>query len=158
MVIVGVDPGYGRCGFAVVARATRGAETLLHSECFVTDAHDPFSTRLLALSDAFRALLTTHTPDLVALEKVYFTSNQKTAMRVAEVRGALSLIAHEHRVPIAEYNPNEVKVAVAGSGRASKKQVMAMVPRLIRITKDIRLDDEFDAIAIALTASAARPA
>ena len=157
MIIVGVDPGYGRCGFAVITRKGRGSETLTHSSCFVTDAREQFSTRLLSLCDAFRALLTTHTPDLVALEKVYFTSNQKTAMRVAEVRGALSLVAHEYRIPICEYNPNEVKVAVAGNGRATKQQIMQMVPRLISIEKTIRLDDEFDAIAIALTASAACP-
>lgn len=154
MIIVGIDPGYERCGFAVLERSDDGGETLIFSECFKTSAKQLFEERLAALAIEFRSLIETYTPGVCALEKVYFTTNQKTAMRVAEVRGALILIAHEAGIPIHEFGPNEIKVAVAGDGSASKSQVMTMVPRLIPIQKDIKYDDEYDAIAVGLTASA----
>lgn len=151
--VLGIDPGYNRCGFAVITRAS-GKEELLFSECFSTPATDTFPTRLAALAAECRSIIERYTPDVCALEKVYFTTNQKTAMHVAEVRGALILTAHESGLPVHEFGPNEVKVAVAGDGAASKRQVMLMVPRLIRVEKTIRYDDEYDAIAVALTAGA----
>jgi crossover junction endodeoxyribonuclease RuvC len=154
MKIISVDPGYERCGFAVLERMDNGAEELRYSDCFRTSSTQPFEERLALVAAAFRALIAEHKPDVCALEKLYFTTNQKTAMRVAEVRGALLLTAHEAGIPIYEFGPNEIKVAVAGDGRGTKAQVMAMVPRLIRITKEIQFDDEFDAIAVGLTASA----
>jgi len=154
MLIIAVDPGYDRCGFAVVQRDAHNNDHLLYSDCFTTSASLPFEERLVRVVDTFRKLLTTYKPEACALEKVYFSSNQKTAMRVAEVRGALILTAHEARVVIHEFGPNEIKVAVAGDGRGTKRQVAAMVPRLIHIEKKVRFDDEYDAIAIGLTASA----
>lgn len=153
MKIIGIDPGYDRCGIAIVERTQQG-EQLLFSDCIVTDRKATFPERLVQVCNAFIAATQTHTPNACALEKVYFTTNQKTAMQVAEVRGALLYLSQVARLTIVEYTPNEIKVAIAGDGRADKKQVIFMVPRLVCVKKEITYDDEYDAIAVALTASA----
>jgi crossover junction endodeoxyribonuclease RuvC len=155
-IILGIDPGYERCGFAIIQREQGKRETLLFSECFKTSALDVFEERLLHIGVEFEYLVTTYTPDVCALEKLFFTSNQKTAMHVAEVRGMLLYLSGKHELVIREFGPNEIKVAIAGDGRASKQQMMSMVPRLISLPHTITSDDEFDAIAVALTASATR--
>jgi crossover junction endodeoxyribonuclease RuvC len=155
-IILGIDPGYERCGFAVIRREQGAQEILLFSECFKTRATDAFETRLLQIGSEFERLIVEFSPDVCVLEKLYFTSNQKTAMHVAEVRGVLIYLTCKHGLTLREFGPNEIKVAVAGDGRASKQQMMSMVPRLISITHSITHDDEFDAIAVALTASATR--
>ncbi len=156
--IIGIDPGYDRCGFAVLERTTGRKEVLLYSDCFTTDPKMPFETRLAAVGAEFVRLISVYTPGICALEKVYFTNNQKTAMRVAEVRGMLLYLATTNTCLVREFSPNEVKVAIAGDGSAAKQQVMRMVPRLVGIDKDIAHDDEYDAIAVALTASATHAA
>lgn len=154
MVIIGIDPGYERCGFAILSHERGVKEILLESACVLTDKHALFSQRLLTVGNRFKEYIVQFKPTYCAIEKVYFTSNQKTAMHVAEVRGMVLYLATYHNIPIREYTPNEIKVAIAGDGRADKKQVTYMIPRLISIKKDIRYDDEYDAIAVALTASA----
>jgi len=154
MKIIGVDPGYDRCGIAVIEREAGGKNIILESTCITTSVSDLFEERLLKVIQEFRALLDKHKPEVCALEQLYFTKNQKTAMRVAETRGALIVTAHERGVRITEYGPGEVKVALTGNGRASKEQVTAMVERISPVHKKNVLDDEYDAIAVAITASA----
>lgn len=157
--IIGIDPGYGRCGFAIIERDERGrgGETLLHSQCLSTPSSHPFTERLALVAATYRTLIATYRPTLCSMERVYFSTNQKTAMHVAEVRGALMLITQDLGISLCEFGPNEVKVAVAGDGSASKRQVMTMVSRLIHLPAPIMYDDEYDAIALALTASASTP-
>lgn len=154
MKILALDPGYGRCGMALVETGPRGSSILIDSTCVVTDATMPFEERLATVVAEFRVWITRHRPDVCAFERLYFTKNQKTAMRVAEARGAFLLTARESGLPIHEFGPGEIKVAVTGDGRASKQQVITMVERLVRPGKHIRYDDEYDAIAVALTAGA----
>ena len=87
----------------------------------------------------------------MAIEKLYFATNQKTAMQVAEVRGALIALATQHHLPVFEYTPMQVKSASAGWGRADKVAVARMLHALLKIEKEIRHDDEYDAIAIGVT-------
>lgn len=150
MRVLAIDPGYGRCGVAVVERIA-GKEELLHSDCIETSPQDDFIERLAVVADACARLMEEYTPDAFALEKLYFQKNQKTAMRVAEVRGALIETAARHETPVHEYTPGQVKSAVGGSGNADKRAVATMVRALLHVTKNIRHDDEYDAIAIALT-------
>lgn len=150
MKVLGIDPGYGRCGVAVVEKK-EGREVLLHSDCIETSASDEFTTRLSRVTGECVRLITAHEPDALALEKLYFQKNQKTAMRVAEVRGALINTAAQYGVEVFEYTPGEVKSAAAGSGNADKTAVAKMLHALLRIEKRITHDDEYDAIAIALT-------
>lgn len=147
MKVLAIDPGYGRCGVAVLEK--NGASgSLLYSDCIETSSDDGFPERLAAVGAEVARLLDLHAPDSMAIEKLYFTNNQKTAMRVAEVRGALLQIAGTRDVPVFEYGPGEIKSAAAGSGRADKRQVAKMLHALLKIEKKIARDDEYDAIAI----------
>lgn len=153
MRIIGIDPGYERLGIAIIEKGT-GKETLVHSECFQTDASLPFHERLHKVGKRIEALIAEHSPEHLALENIFFNSNQKTAMDVAAVRGVLLYIGNSLGLKTFEYTPPQIKSAVGGSGRADKKAVASMIHNLIDINKKIRLDDEYDAIAVALTHSA----
>jgi crossover junction endodeoxyribonuclease RuvC len=150
MRVLAIDPGYDRCGVAVVERQKAG-DILLYSACIITKPKTPFPDRLAVVGREVAKLIHVHKPSSFALEKLYFNTNQKTAMGVAEVRGALIYIARSANIPIFEYTPPQVKVAVSGSGRADKKQLAGIIPKLIRIEKNIQHDDEYDAIALGIT-------
>src|SRR3989338_7115086 len=132
MKVLAIDPGYGRCGVAIVEKEN-GRERLLYSDCIETAGGDAFPERLAAVAAECARLLEEHAPDCMALEKLYFTKNQKTVMRVAEVRGALIQIAAENDIPVFEYGPGEVKSATTCSGTADKQQIAAMVRLLIHM-------------------------
>lgn len=150
MRVLAIDPGYGRCGMAVMEKQ-HGKEILIYSDCVETTAADPFPDRLAAVAAAAARLAEQYAPDCMALEKLYITRNQKTGMQVAEVRGALLQVAAVAGLSVSEYTPGQVKQAAAGWGGADKKAVARMIHALVRIEKDIRHDDEYDAIAIGIT-------
>lgn len=152
MKILGIDPGYERLGIAILER-NRGdkKETLLYSACFKTPKTLPFSERLLLLGTKIEKVIAEFSPGALATENLFLENNQKTAMHVAEVRGALIFLAAKNNMQIFEYTPLQVKQAVAGHGGGDKKQVEHMVHQLVRIEKEIAHDDEYDAIAIGLT-------
>ncbi len=154
MKILAIDPGYERLGIAVLEKLPRQKDALLYSDCFKTSAKLPFSERLLAIGDEISRLIEKWRPEAFVLEKLFFQNNQTTAMHVAEVRGALMYLAVSRGIPLFEYVPQEIKMAVAGSGSADKQAVIDMVGKLIKIEKEIQHDDEYDAIAAALTHSA----
>ena len=151
MKVLAIDPGYGRCGVAVVEKKGGGKETLLYSSCIETSAHDQFADRLSQVARECARLIQEYAPDCLGMEKLYFQNNQKTAMRVAEVRGALINVAQGAGIGVFEYTPGEVKSASAGSGSADKKAVARMLHVLMKIDKKIQHDDEYDAIAIGVT-------
>lgn len=158
MKVLAIDPGYGRCGVAVVERKDGPStslgvnkEILLYSDCIETSAKHAFADRLTHIADECVRLMKKYKPDCVAMEKLYFTKNQKTAMQVAEVRGALINCAAHCGLVVSEYSPGEVKSAAAGSGSADKRAVAKMLHALVKIEKKIDHDDEYDAIAIAVT-------
>lgn len=140
--VLAIDPGYDRLGLAVF-----NDEELIASECF-SPAEKEFHLRLVALRKKVDAYIDMYRPDALAIETLFFTKNQKTAMRVAEARGVILLAAAERGVAIFEYSPQDVKIAVTGVGNADKGAVMRMVPRLIKLPDGKRHDDEFDAIAL----------
>jgi len=154
MKIIALDPGYDRCGVAVIERNENGKEVLIDSVCITTERNLPFEKRMLFVAQFFRNLVRQHKPDVCVLENLFFATNQKTAMRVAEMRGALILVVGEESVPVHEFTPKQVKIAVTGDGSATKKQVILMLPKLLQIQKKIVFDDEYDAIAVGLTATA----
>ncbi len=152
--ILGIDPGYGRMGIAILEKTVSG-EKLLHSECFETSSKLPYHQRLFFVGEKISQIIKEYGPNQLAIETVLFSKNQKTAMQVAEARGVIIFIAIKHGLPIREFNPNQIKLAVTGYGKGDKKQVVAMVEKLIKMPgKQKRHDDEYDAIACALTASA----
>ena len=146
-----IDPGYDRMGVAIMEH-----ETVLFSDCLGSNAALEFPERLGELGAQVKKLIAKWRPNVLATENLFFEKNQKTAMRVAEVRGMLLYIASEAGLEVREYTPMEVKVAVAGYGKADKRQVMSMVPRLAKLAHVPKRDDEYDAIAIGLTCVARR--
>lgn len=151
MRVLGIDPGYGRCGMAIVERGASGKDMLVFSECVETSAKVEFTERLATVADECGRLIEKFTPDAMAIEKLFFSGNQKTAMHVAEVRGALIQSATAHGLSVAEYTPAQIKNAAGGWGGADKKQVITMLGMLMKIDKVIKYDDEYDAIAVGVT-------
>ncbi len=149
MNVLGIDPGYDRLGIAVIS-GDASRPTHEYSECFTPDTKD-FLERLLLCGKHIAATLDTHTPDAVALETLFVTKNQKTAMHVAELRGVLLYEARKRSLPIFEYTPSQVKLAVTGHGASDKRGVEDMVKRLVTLPTREMIDDEYDAIAIAIT-------
>ncbi len=152
MKILGIDPGYERLGVAVIEKGD--TDTLLYSDCIKTSAELPFSERLLILGKSIETIIKDYSPDVLSIEKLYFTNNQKTAMNVAQAIGTLIYIAKINGLEVFEYTPLQIKSACTGSGRADKRQMMLMLPNLIKINKKIEYDDEYDAIAVCITHSA----
>lgn len=153
MIILGIDPGFERMGCAVLEKTNQG-EKLLYSCCVITQKTDPHEKRLLVLAKGLKKIIKDFKPDAMAIEKLFFTANQKTAMKVAEARGVALLLAAENSLSVFEFTPLEVKMAMTGYGRAEKDQVRKMAQVMLKIDGAGKLDDEIDAIAIALTCPA----
>lgn len=150
MIILGIDPGTARIGWAIV-EATRGATHTQHFGCITTDKTKQPAERLLVLYDALTKLFHTYDPDCVSVEELFFSKNAKTAIGVGQARGVVLLTAAKHNVPVVSYTPLVVKQAVCGNGRAEKRQVQLMVTRLLKLRAVPQPDDVADALAIALT-------
>ena len=149
MRIISIDPGYERLGIAILEKGKKG--TLLFSECFKTKASLPFVDRLELIGKEVARIIEEYSPKTLAIENLFIETNQKTAMRVAEARGAILYQARILGLEIYEYTPLQIKVAVTGYGKATKTQVMTMVRKLVSGAESIKQDDEMDAIAIGLT-------
>lgn len=149
MRILGIDPGYAIVGWGVVQYES-GRFTPRDFGAVTTEAGVPFLQRLNQIYDEITAILTVHQPDAMAIEKLYFQNNQKTAIEVAEARGVILLAAERCGVPVFEYTPLQVKSAVTGYGQAQKPQVMEMTRRLLRLPVVPKPDDTADALAIAI--------
>jgi crossover junction endodeoxyribonuclease RuvC len=150
MRVIGIDPGYDRLGVAVVERQD-GSERLLFSTCIEPERSLPLPERIAEGARAVADILDKYRPDAAAIEKTFFNKNQKTAIAVSEARGALLYVVIEAGVSVAEYTPQEIKIAVTGYGRSDKRGIADMVPRLVALGGERRGDDELDAIAAALT-------
>jgi crossover junction endodeoxyribonuclease RuvC len=151
MRIIAIDPGYERLGIAVLEKLPKQKDALLYSECFRTKASLPHHERLGLIGKELERVIAEYAPQALCLENLFFSNNQKTAITVAEARGVILYQAAIHNLPVYEYGPGQIKVAVTGYGKSDKDQVIAMVPRLIAIDKEIQYDDEYDAIAVGLT-------
>ncbi len=151
MKILAIDPGYERMGIAVLERMTGGKDVLLDSACVQTSSKLPFPERLHTLGAEVEKWIKLWKPEALAIETLFFNTNQKTAMHVSEARGAVIYEAKCGGLEIYEYTPLQVKIAITGHGRGDKGQILAMVPKLVSIDKKIQYDDEYDAIAIGLT-------
>lgn len=152
MKIIAIDPGFERLGVAILEKnGETGTETLLYSACVQTSKKDAFTDRLLALGVAIENIIAEYSPQALAIEELFFTTNQKTVMKVAEVRGMLIYTAMKMGLTVYEYTPLQIKTAITGYGRADKDQIQLMVHRLIEVPDGAKLDDELDAIACGLT-------
>lgn len=152
MLILGIDPGTTRAGYGVI-QGGKGQPQLVTAGILKVPTGGDTADILEAIRTGVAALCAEHHPDVVAVEKLFFAKNRKTALAVAEARGVILMAAREAGVDIYEYSPNEVKLAVTGYGGADKKAVLKMVKLILR-TPDLKvIDDASDALAIALAAS-----
>ena len=157
MKIISIDPGYERVGIAILEKEQGGKETILYSDCFKTNPKDKLENRILLIGKEVESLIKKYSPKYLAIENLFFTTNQKTAMGVAEARGAIIYEAKRNNLEIVEYTPLQIKNAVTGYGKADKNQVHSMVNNLIKLENKKYIDDEIDAIAVGLTAFASLP-
>lgn len=151
MRVLGIDPGYDRCGTAIVEKESGARERVLFSSCITTDKKEEFPKRLFAVAQEIKKIINEWRPDAVAMETLLVSKNQKTAMRVAETRGAITLVTEEAGLQLYAYAPPEIKLSVGGHGRSDKKDVERMVRLLVSFPKKDALDDEIDAVAVALS-------
>jgi crossover junction endodeoxyribonuclease RuvC len=149
VIALGIDPGTAVCGFGVVA-LEGGVLRLVDAGCIRTDAESTDSERLRRLHAALRTIVAEHRPQRIAVERLFFQRNVQTAMAVGQARGVALLVAAEAQVPIDEPTPNEVKQQICGNGAADKRQVAAMVERLLGISLERVPDDATDALALAI--------
>lgn len=149
MVILGIDPGYAIIGYGAISHYAGKFKSLGYG-AILTDADTEFSQRLEFIYDNMINMIDKCKPDVLAIEKLYFQNNQKTAIKVAEARGVILLAAKKSNLPICEYTPLQVKTAVTGYGQAPKRQVMEMTKRLLGLIEVPKPDDTADALAIAI--------
>ena len=149
MIVLGIDPGYAIVGCGVVEYKSNHFRVLEYG-AITTEAHTPFNERIEKIFDGALALIQKYKPEAMAIEKLFFNTNQKTAIDVAQARGALVLAAQKCKVPIFEYSPLQVKQSVVGYGRAEKKQVQEMTRVMLNLEKIPKPDDAADALAMAI--------
>ncbi len=174
MKILGIDPGYERLGIAVIEKESgktgsqKNREVVLYSACFRTSAKDNMHKRLGEIGSEISRIMEEFSPDALAIETLFISTNQKTGMRVAEARGIIMYEAIKRQIPVYEYSPMQIKTAITSDGSSDKRRMIKMIRLLVKIpntehlssntkttsTQPKILDDEYDAIGVALTHSA----
>ena len=149
MFVLGIDPGLSRCGYGAVRSGPSGHHAVAIGVIRTSPA-DELPQRLAELQLELRALMVELQPDVVAVERIFFQNNVRTAMSVGQASGLAMAEAIAAGCEVAQYSPNEVKLAVAGDGAADKAQVQAMVQRLLRLATPPKPADAADAAALAL--------
>ena len=157
MFVLGIDPGLSRCGYGCVESGGRGGGRVTAVGVLTTPPSDPLPDRLAVLDRDFRTLLAEVRPDAVAVERLFFQVNARTAMAVGQASGLVLAAAAQAGCTVAQYTPNEVKQAVAGYGAAPKEQVQRMVQALLGLAEPPRPADAADALALALCHLASAP-
>lgn len=150
MRVMGVDPGLTRCGFGIVDTGRGREVTAVAVDVIRTPTDLDLATRLLQISDAAESWLDRYRPEVVAVERVFSQNNVRTAMGTAQAGGVVALSAARRGIPVMFHTPSQVKSAVTGNGGADKKQVTAMVTRILGLTQAPKPADAADALALAI--------
>ncbi len=148
--VLGIDPGLSRCGFAVIEPDGRGSGRAVAIGVITTPPADPTPNRLAEIQREVRSLIREYHPTVVAVERIFFQNNVRTAVSVAQVSGLVIAESIAGGADVAEYSPNQIKAAVAGDGRADKQQMQDMVKVLLKLSTTPKPADAADAAAIAL--------
>jgi crossover junction endodeoxyribonuclease RuvC len=156
LIVLGIDPGTAATGYGVVERNGASLRALDYG-CLETLPTMALPQRLLEIHRAVTELIVTHHPAHVGVERLFFNKNVMTAFAVGQARGVVLLAAAEHGIPVYEYGPHEVKMAVTGYGRAAKDQVQRMVQMVLGMPTLPRPDDAADALAVAICLAHAVP-
>ena len=149
MKILGIDPGLATTGYGIID--IKGSKySICDYGIISTPADKTLAERLEIIASAFKKILTKYKINEVAIEELFFNSNTKTALAVAQARGIYLLIAQASRIPIESYTPSQIKSGISGYGQASKSQVQYMVKKLLNLKETPKPDDAADALAIAI--------
>lgn len=150
MIILGIDPGIGKVGWGAV-KDQSGKQEAIEYGCFETSSKLNLDERLAKIYDFVTVLIKKFTPEVLAIEQLYFAANSKTALIVGQARGVILLAASKSNLLTASYTPLQVKQALTGYGRADKNQIQSMVGSILHLSKKVVQDDTADALAIAIT-------
>lgn len=153
MKILGIDPGIGICGFGLIETSTRTNAKALDFGAVTTTVDAPLPSRLKELYDSLMEVFEQTKPEMVAVEKLFFSKNITTGIAVAEARGIVLLVAEQKGLPVYEYTPNEIKKCLTGYGSATKTQMQEMARIHLGLEKKPKPDDAADALAVAITCS-----
>lgn len=149
MVVLGIDPGYARVGYGIIDY-TKNKYRVLEYGSITTDVADSFPKRLNKIENELRDIISRYSIDSSSIEELYFNTNTKTAIKVAQARGVILNTLESCNISIYEYTPLQAKLAIVGYGRAEKAQVKEMVKKFLNLEKMPKLDDTTDALAIAI--------
>ena len=152
MIILGIDPGYERCGFAVL-EVVKGNQSLKTYGIIKTSAQQEFAERQTEIGDDIQALLDKYKPDICSVENLFFVQNVTTGLRVAQVRGIVTYLAKKSGCEILEPNPTEIKKCFCGDGKADKKAMQFMAQKIFSLQQKPAIDDAADAIGAAFFAA-----
>ncbi|MEO0084639.1 MAG: crossover junction endodeoxyribonuclease RuvC [candidate division WOR-3 bacterium] len=150
MTIIGIDPGFNRCGFALVQKMNRNGK-VIQTGLIETPTSLESEKRLRFIAHRLKAVISKFQPSEAAIERIFFFKNKKTALEIAEVVGMLKYILAEKKIKIFFYTPLQLKQTLTGYGKANKKQIYYMLKQLLQGQKIPTQDDEADALAVALT-------
>lgn len=150
--ILGIDPGFGRMGYGVIERRDDGNWRALVYGCLETSADKILVDRISEIHQRVSELIKKYLPARLAVEKLFFSKNVRTAMSVGEARGVILLAGVNAGLPIDEFTPPEIKQAISGYGRADKGQMQKIVQITLNLRTPIKSDDAADALAVALCA------
>ncbi len=150
MRVLAIDPGYDRLGIAIL-EGNASKPNLIWSDC-ISPEKGTQEKRLAHISSTITSAIEKYSPDALGIESLFFSTNKKTALLVAEAKGSILAAAGILSLPVIECSPQQVKLTVTGYGNADKKSIAKMVPKLVTLNEKRRLDDEFDAIGIGITA------
>jgi crossover junction endodeoxyribonuclease RuvC len=154
-VFLGIDPGYGICGYAFIKEDGQDFKVLNYG-VITTEKNSEFIPRLLTIAQDLQHLIDRYAPDIAGVEKLFFFKNAKTAMDVGQARGVILLKLVENSIPIVEITPLQVKQGITGHGRADKQQIQRMVQSILKLHELPTPDDAADALAVALVTAQIR--
>jgi len=161
MIILGIDPGSVVTGYAIIKKQNNKNPCLevIDFGCIITEKFATTGERLKKIHKEITKLIEKHKPEIVAVETLFFFKNLKTIMPVSQTKGVILLAAAEKKLPVCEFTPLQMKMAIAGYGRAEKKQVQEMIKKTVDVScfdlkkNNRKKDDAFDALGIAICAS-----
>jgi len=161
MIILGVDPGSAITGFAIIdkQKGQKCCLRVIDFGCIITDKFSTTGERLEKIHKEIEKLIKKYKPEIISIETLFFFKNLKTVMPVSQTRGVILLAAAQKKIPVFEFTPLQMKMAIAGYGRAEKKQIQEMIKKTIDISafdlkkNNRKKDDAFDAIGMAICAS-----
>lgn len=149
MRILGIDPGTARIGYGIIDLESDNY-TVIDCGCITTQANTKLETRLIEIADDLESLIKTYSPDVAAVEELFFSKNTKTALSVAHARGVIIEKIMRNNIPVHSYNPMHIKKALCSDGKAKKPQMQKMTQLLLQLSHVPTPDDTADALAIAL--------